>query len=366
MGTGFDEITRQAGIGNMGKGLGVLAADVNDDGWIDIYVANDTTNNELYLGGPDLPLREVAMIAGVATDANGTPQGSMGIDFGDFDGDGSGDLWVTNFERESNTLYRSVGNGVFNDATLPAKLANVGRPQVGFGTGFVDFDSDGWLDLYVLNGHVAYFTGQSPYLQRPLVLQNKQGRAFEDVSDIAGPYFDLSHAGRGTASADLDNDGALDLVLVHQNDAVVLLKNRKTPANWVRVELRGTASDPHAVGAVASMDYQGRRLFRTVVGGAGYLSCSDRRIVFPAEDELPREIRVRWLGGKEELFRGVPTQQSVLLVEGTGEDVQRTQARRTTFDQQSKDSYRIFRYCGVHHFSRHGTMADSKDCPAQG
>lgn len=321
MGKGFEEVTQQAGIGNQGKGLGVLAADINEDGWIDIYVANDTTNNELYLGGPDFPFLETAMIAGVATDANGTPQGSMGIDFGDYDGDGKGDLWVTNFERESNTLYRSVGNGVFTDATLSAQLASLSRPQVSFGTGLVDFDSDGWLDLYVLNGHVAYFTGQSPYLQRPLLLRNQQGRSFADVSDIAGAYFGLSHAGRGAASADLDNDGAIDLVLVHQNAPVVLLRNRQTPANWIRVELRGTTSDLDAVGAVASMDYQGRRLIRAVVGGAGYLSCSDRRIVFPTEDDRPRDIKVRWLGGKEEVFRSVPVRTNMQLVEGTGEDV---------------------------------------------
>ena len=321
MGKGFEEVTQQAGIGNRGKGLGVLAADINNDGWIDIYVANDTTNNELYLGSPNFPFREMGMIAGVATDANGTPQGSMGIDFGDFDGDENGDLWVTNFERESNTLYRSAGNGVFNDATLSAKLASVSRPQVSFGTGFVDFDSDGWLDLYVLNGHVAYFTGQSPYLQRPLVLQNQQGRSFTDVSDIAGPYFSVPHAGRGAASADLDNDGAVDLVLIHQNAPAVILKNRKTPTNWIRVELRGRTSDVDAVGAVASVEYQGRRLVRVVVGGAGYLSSSDRRIVFPADDDLPKDVKVRWLGGKEEIFRKIPVQQNLQLVEGTGEDV---------------------------------------------
>jgi len=313
------EATQEAGIGNQGKGLGVVAADINDDGWLDIYVANDTTNNELYLGAPEFPFRETAMIAGVATDANGTPQGSMGIDFGDYDGDGHGDLWVTNFERESNTLYRSLGNGIFTDATLATQLASIGRPQVSFGTGFVDFDSDGWLDLYVLNGHVAYFTGQSPYLQRPLVLQNQQGKSFQDISDIAGPYFGLAHAGRGGASVDLDNDGAVDLVVVHQNDPVVVLKNRQTPAYWRRVELRGATSDLRAIGAVASMEYQGRRLVRPVVGGAGYLSCSDSRIVFPADDDQPRDIHVRWLGGQEEIFRNVPVRKDMQLVEGTGE-----------------------------------------------
>ena len=316
----FEEITPAAGLRDDGKGLGVVATDLNQDGWIDFYVANDTTANHLYLGGPELHFQETGLLAGVAVDADGTPQGSMGIDFGDYDGDGRCDLWVTNFERESNSLYRSLGGGQFADATLAAGLANACRPLVSFGTGFVDFDADGWLDLYVLNGHVAYYTGQSPYLQPAYLFQNMQGKTFADRSAEGGPYFSVPHAGRGAANADLDNDGALDLVLVHHNEPVVLLRNRRAPANWVQVELRGKQSDPAAVGSVATIDYQGRTLVRAVVGGAGYLSHSDPRIIFPADDDQPRDVTVRWLGGKQEVFRRVPVRQTVQLVEGAGED----------------------------------------------
>jgi hypothetical protein len=316
----FEEITKTAGLSEEGKGLGVVAADLNEDGWIDFYVANDTTANHLYLGGPGLRFRETGLAAGVAVDENGTPQGSMGIGLGDYDGDGHCDIWVTNFEREHNTLYRSRGGGEFTDSTLAAGLANVGRPEVGFGTGFVDFDSDGWLDLYVTNGHVQYYTGQSPYLQPAFLLQNLQGKTFANRSAVGGPYFSVPHAGRGAASADLDNDGAIDLVIVHQNDPVVLLRNRRAPPSWVRIELRGAQSDPAAIGAVVALDYQGRQLNRVVVGGEGYLSHADQRIVFPADDDQPRDVTVRWLSGKEEVFRGVPVRQTTQLVEGAGED----------------------------------------------
>ncbi len=316
----FEEITAAAGLGDEGKGLGVVAADINQDGWIDFYVANDATFNELYLGGPELHFQETGAISGVATDSTGTPQGSMGVDFGDYNGDGYCDLWVTNFEREPNSLYSSLGGSDFVDATLAAGLANLSRSQVGFGTGFVDFDSDGWLDLFVLNGHVAYHSGQSPYLQRPLLLQNIRGTVFEDRSALGGPYFSTPHAGRGAAIADLDNDGALDLICVHHNEPVALLRNRQVPPSWVRVELRGKQSDPFAVGALVSMKYQGRELVRARVGGAGYLSHSDPRIIFPADDDQMPDVTVRWLGGKQEVFHGVQVRQSVQLVEGSGDD----------------------------------------------
>jgi enediyne biosynthesis protein E4 len=314
----FTEITSKAGLSAEGKGLGVLTADFNRDGWLDFYVANDTTYNQMYLGASNQVFAEVGALAGVATDSKGTPQGSMGIDYGDYDGDGRGDLWVTNFERESNTLYRSLAVGEFGDATLAARLAHVGRPQVGFGTGFIDFDADGWLDLYVLNGHVAYYTGQSPYLQSPLLIRNNEGKIFTDLSAKGGPYFSSMHAGRGAASVDLDNDGALDLVCVHQNAPVTLLRNRQPPKHWTRVELINQTKGA-AIGAEVTVDYHGRSLVRAVVGGAGYLSCSDPRIVLPAVDHQPREVTVRWLSGKKERFRKVPVRQSVRLMEGEGD-----------------------------------------------
>ena len=315
----FEEITKTAGLSDEGKGLGVVAADVNEDGWIDFYVANDTTNNHLYLGGPGLRFQESGLLAGVATNENGTAQGSMGVDFGDYDGDGHGDLWVANYEREDDTLYRWLNGANFSNATLAAGLGGISRPCVGFGTGFADFDSDGWLDLYVINGHVLYRRGESPYLQPPLLYHNLQGKKFQSGCDQGGPYFSIPHAGRGAASGDLDNDGAPDLVVVHQNDPVVLLKNRLTPQHWIRTELRGVQSNPDAVGAAVSLAYQGRRLVRFVTGGGGYASHADRRILFPNADGQPQDVTVRWPSGKTEVFRRVPVCRRNLLIEGAGD-----------------------------------------------
>ena len=313
----FVDITVAAGLGDKGKGLGVVAADFDQNGWIDFYVANDTVANHLYLGRPDMKFDETGLVAGVAVGYAGTSEGSMGIDVGDFDGDGRGDLFVTNFEMEDNALYRAISGTSFADATLRARLGDICRRYVGFGTGFADFDLDGWLDLFVINGSVHYVTGRTPYVQPAFMFRNRGGR-FEDVSDQAGPYFSVGHVGRGAAVGDLDNDGALDVVIVHQNQPVTLLRNRLAQPNWVRLILRGTDSAPSAVGATATMEYQGRTLVRHVRSGSGYLSHFDQRILFPVEDDQPKQVTVRWLSGKVEVFTDVLVRQTTELVEGTG------------------------------------------------
>ncbi len=318
----FEEISEIAGLSTEGKGLGVLAADLNDDGWIDFYVTNDTTSNHLYLGGPGLRFREAGIESGTALDEFGTPEGSMGVDWGDFDGDGLGDLWVTNYELEDNSLYRNLGSASFEHVTLKAGLSAVCRRYVGFGTGLADFNSDGWPDLCVINGHVHYKTGKSAYRQPAFLFENQNGRRFKDVSDAAAPYFSVPHPGRGAAIGDLDNDGALDLVVVHQNEPITLLRNRKAPKNWIRVELQGTTSAPDAIGAAVSMEFQKRTLVKWVRGGAGYLSQFDTRLIFPVEGHAAHAVTVRWLGGKTEVFRDLSLAKTNRLVEGLPADSQ--------------------------------------------
>ena len=313
----FDDITATMGLSDKGKGLGVVAADFDQNGWIDFFVANDTVANQLYLRQPDAPFDESGLVAGVAVGYAGNPEGSMGADVGDFDGDGRGDLFVTNYEVEDNALYRATGDASFSNRTLQANLGDVCRRYVGFGTGLVDFDLDGWLDLFVINGSVHYVTGRTPYAQPSFVFRNLGGR-FENVSAAAGPYFSEEHVGRGAAVGDLDDDGALDLVIVHQNSPVTLLRNRLNQRNWLRVTLRGVASIPNAVGATATMEYEGRKIVRHVRGGAGYLSHFDQRILFPAGDDQPKQIAIRWPSGETELFNNVPVRETTELVEGTG------------------------------------------------
>lgn len=316
----FEECTDRAGLGTPSRGLGVLAADFNLDGWIDFYVANDGNDNQLYLGGPGLKFREVGVISGTATNEFGVPEGSMGIDYGDVNGDGRGDLFVTNFEMEDNALYLAEAEAGFAHATVRFRLGGSSRPFVGFGTGFADFDLDGDLDLFVINGNVFYQTGQAPYTQPAFLYRNADGEFFEDVTGRAGPWFRARHAGRGAAVGDIDDDGALDLIVVRQDQPVAVLRNRGSPATpWLRVELVGTRSAVYPVGSRVSYAHRGRRLVRFACAGAGYLSHNDPRILLPAETAAENlTVEVRWPDGKTETFAGLQVGRTNRLVEGAG------------------------------------------------
>jgi hypothetical protein len=314
----FEETTESARLRSDGKGLGAVAADFNGDGLLDIYVGNDFTPNFLYLGDGTGKFEEQGLVSGSAVDANGAPQGSMGVDFGDYDGDGQGDLFVTNYQLEDNTLYRNLGNAAFAVTTAQCGLQDTCRPYVGFGTGWVDWDSDGWLDLFVLNGHVMYHTGQSPYEQPQFLFRNVSGERFVNLSEQGGPYFSVPHAARGGSAGDLDNNGTSDLIVVHQNSPVSILRNRLSPKPWVSVCLRGTSSDPFAIGSVITARFAGRTLTRHVRSGAGYLSHFDRRVLLPIDGEGATECSVRWLNGKQEVFQNLQPGRTHQLIEGHG------------------------------------------------
>lgn len=323
----FEEITQRAGLNNLGRGMGIVALDLNQDGWLDFYVANDAGANQLYLGSESGRFAEVANESGCAASEFGAPEGSMGVDAADYDGDGLPDVFVTNFELEDNSLYRNNGGGHFSHVTFSAGLAGRCRPYVKFGTVFADFDMDGWQDLVVVNGHVLY---RRPPLRQPAFLyRNQAGKRFEDVSERGGPYFSVPHIGRGVAAGDLDNNGTIDLVIVHQNDPISILSNRRPVPAWFRVELKGTRSDPGAVGAVVSAEFEQRSLTQFVRGGGSYLSHGDQRIIFPLRQEQavsnpgadnpPPAVTVRWPSGLTERFSGLRSLQTNLLVEGSGE-----------------------------------------------
>lgn len=256
----FCDVSRESGLRDEDRALGFVAADMNNDGWTDIYVANDEAANRLYLGGPSFPLREIGELSGAALSEDGAAEGRMGVDWGDFDGDGRGDLFVTNFELEDNALYRQEQPELFRHVSIPMGLGGPCRSLVGFGTGFVDFDLDGWLDLFICNGHVFYRTGRSPCRQPAFVFRNREGRHFDDVSRAAGDYFRRVHVGRGAAPGDLDNNGTQDLVIVHQNDPVSILKNRQQRAGWISLRLIGRNSSRDPIGTVVTYEFEGRKM----------------------------------------------------------------------------------------------------------
>jgi hypothetical protein len=319
----FGDETAARGITAKGNGLGVVAVDLTGDGRCAFYVANDETDNLLYLPNDDGTFREVAHLAGVATDEFGNDEGSMGIAVGDFDGDLRPDLLVTNFEREDNSLYRNLGDGMFLHVSQSAGLSGPSRMYVGFGTTLTDFDGDGWQDLFLVNGHVFPASGLAGYRQPPQLFRNVEGRRFEDVSARGGEYFLRRHAGRGVAIGDLDDDGAADVVIVHQNDPVEILRNRRRPERFLRLQLRGTKSNVEAIGATVRLRDGEREVAQWMTSGAGYFSQQDRRLLFvltaPAESV---DVQVSWPAGQAEQFRGLEINQTHELVEGRGSPIE--------------------------------------------
>jgi hypothetical protein len=318
----FEDWSEQAGFTGRVRGLGSVAADLNGDGWIDFYVASDESPKQLYLGGPRFPLMESAVLAGVAFSASGRSEGSMGIAVGDYDGDGLPDIFVTNFELEDYALYRNLGNDVFMHSTVAVGLSANSRMRSGWGAELVDFDGDGWLDIFVLNGSPFYNHGQSGFEQVPHLYRNLRGKRFEAVTDRGGTFFRQVHAGRGTAVGDLDGDGAPDIVTVQINEPVRILRNRLLPKNYVTVQLRALTGEAEATGARLTTTFDGRTLTRFVVQGAGYGSRSDPRFILPVNEAGSEcDVTIAWPGRGHESFRRLAVRQTHLLIEGRGDQV---------------------------------------------
>jgi len=316
---GFEDWSEQAGVVGSVHGLGVVAADLNLDGRVDLYVASDITPNQLYLGGSGLPMVECGLPAGVAVNEWGQAEGSMGVDVNDYDGDGRPDVWVANYELEDNALYQNRGDGLFVHATVAAGLAGVCRMRVSFGTSLMDFDGDSRPDLFVLNGSPIYEVAETPFRQIPQLFRNLGGR-FQEVTPQGGTFFRTAHAGRGCAAADLDNDGAPDIVVVPMNDPVRVLRNRRLPRNFVRVQLRAVRGEPDATGARATAKYAGRDIVQFATRSNGYFSQPDPRMIFPLDvEQTTVDVIVDWLDRGREVFRELPVRTTCVLVEGRGE-----------------------------------------------
>ena len=299
-----------------GRALGVLAGDINSDGFSDLYVANDGGVNHLYTGLPGGLFEERALFAGVSGSEFGALEGSMGVDAGDVNGDGHCDLWVTNFEYEDNSLYLGDDHSLFRHGTISMGLSGPGMIYVGFGTRLIDLDVDGWLDLVVVNGHVYYDGNAAHYQQRPLAWRNDRGRKFVEWS-AGDDWFGREHAARGLATGDLDNNGAPDVVIVRQNAPVSVLKNTTTPHS-VPLRLIGTTSNRDAIGAVVTIYGHERTVKHWITSGAGYLSQSDNRLLLPASlINDSSTVVVQWPGGRKERFSRIGSEE-ITLVQGSG------------------------------------------------
>jgi hypothetical protein len=303
-GQSFRNVSVEHGFKAEGYGLGVVLADICGAGRPDIYVTNDMTRNFLYCnrGGK---LEEKAIVAGVAVDDVSRATASMGVDASDYDGSGRAALFVTNFQNEVHSLYRNLGQDLFYYQSPAAGLCALSREYVGWGTGFIDFDNDGWEDLAIVNGHLFRHPAGAALKQPPVLLRNveQQGRrVFKDASKRGGAHFQTPAVGRGLAIGDLDNDGWPDLVISNINSPVVLLRNEGATGapetRWLGVKLIGRGGRD-VVGSTAILEGNTRTLTRFAKGGGSYLSSSDRRLLFGlGVTELVRCVKVRWSWGK--------------------------------------------------------------------
>jgi hypothetical protein len=319
----FTDVSAKAGVTRAtGRGLGVLAADFNDDGWTDLYIANDGDANQLWINEKGSGVfRDDALLAGVAVSRTGQAQGSMGIDLADIDRDGDDDLFVTNLDNESNTFYLNSGKGLFEDRTSEFGLFRLGF--TGFGTRYVDYDNDGWLDLVVVNGAVRHLPAQVrrgdpyPLKQRNQLLRNVRGRRFVDVTAPAGPAFDREDVARGVSTGDLDNDGDADLVVFNNSGPLRVLRNdAANRQHWLGVRIIDRRRDAVQT-RVELVQPRGAALVRRVQTDGSYCVASDPRVLFGLGSVSGAQtVRVSWTGGKVEEFRDLTSDRYWILEAG--------------------------------------------------
>jgi len=316
----FADVSAKAGVADAnGKGLGVAFADYDDDGFTDVYVANDSVQSFLYHNLQGRGFEEVGLLAGVGFTDDGKTFAGMGVDFADYDNDGRPDLIVTDLSNERYRLYRQNEDHSFRDATHVSGVGGVTLPYSGWGTRFVDYDNDGWKDLFVAQGHVMDTIEKTApnlrYRQPPLLLRNESGRF---VRVTPGPAFEQDRAGRGAAFGDLDDDGDLDIVLGTVGEPAIVLRNEGGASrHWLRIVAAGTRSNRDGIGCrVKVVSASGLTQHFTISTAAGYLSASDKRLLVGlGDDASARLVEVRWPSGAVQRFDQVPAGTTLVATE---------------------------------------------------
>ncbi len=328
----FEDVTVSAGVDKeFGHGLGLVTADFDGDGWTEIYIANDSDPNQLWINQKNGTFKNDALLAGAAVNRDGKAEAGMGVDAGDFDGNGTEDIFVTHLMDETNTLYLNLGKALFEDRTREAGLGMPGHRFTGFGTAFFDYDNDGWLDLLVVNGAVQLLPalmrkGDSYPLGQPNQLFHNDGRGkFVEVTHNVAVGFQLLEVSRGAAFGDLDNDGDTDVLVTNNKGPARLFLNQVGNRNhWLGLRLIDKAAGRDALGArVEIVISKNNFLWRRARTDGSYLSANDPRVLIGLGGAAAVEtVRVRWPDGTVEEWKGTPVDQYTTLKKGTGSQKQ--------------------------------------------
>ena len=322
----FEEVSKKTGMDDPQHrfGLGAIWTDYDNDGWPDLFLANDAGPNFLYHNRHDGTFDEVGMLAGVALGADGQELGSMGVDFADYDHDGKLDLIVTNYTDQINNLYRNLGGGAFTDMAWPAKIGQPSFRYIKWGVGFVDFDNDGWVDIFINNGHVypqVDAIPNSPGYKEPMQLfRNNHDGTFEDISKASGVFDIPVESRRGAAFGDVYNDGHMDVLVLNIGQPPSLLIDKSSNSNHrVGFHLIGTKSNRAAIGTRVTLNAAGTMQFNEVRSGASYLSQNDLRLHFGlGAAEKMETVEVSWPSGQKEMLRDLPGDFIYAITEGKG------------------------------------------------
>ncbi len=322
----FTDVSKKSGVGNpSGKGLAVVAADFDNDGWIDICQANDTVENFLYKNNRNGTFTEVGLMSGIAYSRDGTPRSGMGADAQDYNGDGLIDLCIPNIDQQMFSLYKNNGDWTFDDEGVEnPEMASATRTMSGWGASFVDYDNDGNLDVAISNGHpddlINTYQPRVRYQETPLLFANL-GDRFRNVSSTVGESFQKSFSGRGLALGDIDNDGDTDLLFFNNGGPPVLMRNDGGNQNsWIGIRLLGVKSNRQGIGARVTCKAGGKSQVHYVAGGRGFSSSRDRRPLLGLGNQtVVKELKIEWPSGTVDVLKDIRARQYITVREGSSQ-----------------------------------------------